>query len=58
MKSFYELNYNIIYNYDEKNINYQVLKNIDEIRKSEMFLEVLDLIKYLYQLKLILIIEK
>ena len=44
MKSFYELNYNIIYNYDEKNINYQVLKNIDEIRKSEIFLEVLDLI--------------
>ena len=44
MKSFYELNYNLIINYDEKNINYQILRNIDEVRKNELYLQVLDLI--------------
>ena len=38
MKSFYELNYKIIHNYNERNVNYEVLKNIDEIMsKTEIF---------------------
>ena len=44
MKCFYELNFNIIHNYDERNINYQILKNINEIYKNTKILDVLDLI--------------
>jgi hypothetical protein len=42
MKSFYELYYNIIFNYEEPRINYEILKNLDEIRNNQEILETLE----------------
>ena len=42
MKSYYELNYNLIHNYDERNINYEILKNIEELSTNELILESLE----------------
>jgi hypothetical protein len=44
MKSYFELYYNIIYNYEEERINYQILKNLDQIRNNQEILEILDTI--------------
>ena len=44
MKSFYELNYKIIHNYNERNVNYEVLKNVDTIATNTKILDSLDLI--------------
>ena len=44
MKYFYELNYTIIHNYNERNVNYEVLKNLDEVVTNTKILDTLDLI--------------
>ena len=60
MKSFFELYYNIIYNYEEERINYEILKNLDQVRNNHEILELLESInnendiykkfKYMYEM--------
>ena len=37
MNIYYEINNNILKNYEENNINYQILKNINEINNNKIF---------------------